>query len=126
MQWMLAVSLVEDRTGEPVVCVELSGEGCGPVPEDDGDPWSVYTTYSPDSDEVPRQCTFGILAPSVDRVRLDFSDGTSLELEPVPTSLDIRARVYGHCWQGTVYASRISALDAQDNVLDHVENSRPG
>lgn len=124
--WMLAVRLFEDRAGEPVVCIELRTVGCVSVPGRDGEPWSVDTNSSQNLNEVPRQCAYGILAPRVDRVRLDFSDGTSLELEPVPTSLEIRARVYGHCWQGTVYASDISALDAQGNVLGHVERSGPG
>ena len=124
MRWMLAVRRFEDRAGEPVVCLELGGATCGPVPGD-GEPGGFLAGWQ-GSEGAPRQCIFGIVPPRVERVRLDFSDGTSLGLEPVPTSLGIRARVYGHCWQGTMHASGISMLDAQDNVLDHVENSRPG
>ena len=84
--WMLAVWLAENQT----VCVELGGVSCGSLPEDSDLPWSAgSTTYPQGRGEVPSHCAYGVLAPQVDRVRLDLSDGTSVELEPASTSLEI-------------------------------------
>jgi hypothetical protein len=114
--WTLAV-----RRGERgLVCVELDGGvACGMIPATSDEHWSASFGGSALVEEQrPRRCTAGAVVTDAERVRLDFDDGTTVELTPVPTVLDIPARFYGHCWQAATYVSATTVLDADGNVLD--------